>query len=165
MVNLNMMPEATRLTRASRLTEATALLQRMLRGETTPSTSFGSAGDVAPGRTPPIIDAKAETVDAVDRPLFGAATSARPSSLGALRALFDRVRRPGLGSRGLMPPIPVSTPDIVPVGGKFVEATYNNAAGARTYKLYIPSRYQEQALPLVVMLHGCTQSPDDFAAG
>ena len=22
-----------------------------------------------------------------------------------------------------------------------------------------------QALPLVVMLHGCTQSPDDFAAG
>jgi poly(3-hydroxybutyrate) depolymerase len=27
------------------------------------------------------------------------------------------------------------------------------------------SGYNEQPLPLVVMLHGCTQSPDDFAAG
>jgi len=67
--------------------------------------------------------------------------------------------------RGLKQPGPVSTPDIVPAGGKFVEATYSNPAGTRAYKLYIPSRYQGQALPLIVMLHGCTQSPDDFAAG
>src|SRR6266571_7732871 len=167
MLNPNMMLEATRLTRAGRLTEATALLQRMLRGETAPDMSFGSAGDFAlAGRTPPIIDAKAETIDGTDRPLFGAAPSARPNKFGVLRALFDRVRRrSGLGFQGLMPPIPVSTPDIVPAGGKFIEATYSNAAGTRTYKLYIPSRYQEQALPLIVMLHGCTQSPDDFAAG
>jgi poly(hydroxyalkanoate) depolymerase family esterase len=166
MLNSKMMLEATRLTRAARLTEATSLLQSMLRGETAPDVSFGSAGDVDfAGRTPPIIDAKAETVDAVDHPLFGDDKSARPSSLAVLRALFDRVRRSGHGPRGLMPPIPVSTPDIVPVGGKFIEATYGNPAGTRTYKLYIPSRYQGQQLPLVVMLHGCTQSPDDFAAG
>ena len=29
----------------------------------------------------------------------------------------------------------------------------------------MPSSYHGQTLPLVVMLHGCTQSPDDFAAG
>ena len=167
MLNPNMMLEATRLTRAGRVTEATALLQRMLRGETAPDMSFGIAGDVAlAGRTPPIIDAKSETIDETDRPLFGPATSARPNRFGVLRALFDRVRRrPGLGFQGLMPRAPVSTPDIVPAGGKFIEATYSNPAGTRTYKLYIPSRYQGQALPLVVMLHGCTQSPDDFAAG
>ena len=53
----------------------------------------------------------------------------------------------------------------MPAGGKFIAATYSNCAGTRTYKLYIPSRYEGHPLPLIVMLHGCTQSPDDFAAG
>ncbi|MBY0008718.1 MULTISPECIES: extracellular catalytic domain type 1 short-chain-length polyhydroxyalkanoate depolymerase [Priestia] len=46
--------------------------------------------------------------------------------------------------------------------GSFTSKTYNG----RTYKLYVPSSYQGGAvLPLVVMLHGCTQDPDQFAAG
>lgn len=46
--------------------------------------------------------------------------------------------------------------------GSFTSKTYNG----RTYKLYVPSGYQgSAALPLVVMLHGCTQDPDQFAAG
>ncbi|MGV8892340.1 MAG: alpha/beta hydrolase family esterase [Burkholderiaceae bacterium] len=49
--------------------------------------------------------------------------------------------------------------------GQFIAGSYSNQAGSRSYKLYIPSSYHGQALPLVVMLHGCTQSPDDFAAG
>jgi poly(hydroxyalkanoate) depolymerase family esterase len=53
----------------------------------------------------------------------------------------------------------------VPEGAQFEEHTYSNEAGSRAYKLYVPSGYNRQALPLVVMLHGCTQSPDDFAAG
>lgn len=53
----------------------------------------------------------------------------------------------------------------LPDGARFDEHTYANEAGSRDYKLYVPSGYNGQALPLVVMLHGCTQSPDDFAAG
>lgn len=49
--------------------------------------------------------------------------------------------------------------------GQFIAGSYSNQAGSRSYKLYIPSGYHGQALPLMVMLHGCTQSPDDFAAG
>jgi poly(hydroxyalkanoate) depolymerase family esterase len=53
----------------------------------------------------------------------------------------------------------------VPEGARFDEHTYTNAAGSRPYKLYVPSGYTRQPVALVVMLHGCTQSPDDFAAG
>ena len=67
--------------------------------------------------------------------------------------------------RGTIKRAPPSTSDIVPEGAKFIEAAYTNPAGSRDYKLFIPSGYQGQPLPLVVMLHGCTQSPDDFAAG
>ena len=49
--------------------------------------------------------------------------------------------------------------------GQFVNRSYSNAAGARAYKLYIPKNYSEKRIPLIVMLHGCTQNPDDFAAG
>src|SRR6185369_6956282 len=53
----------------------------------------------------------------------------------------------------------------LPQAGRFEERSYANAAGRRSYRLYIPSSYRGQPLPLVVMLHGCTQSPEDFAAG
>lgn len=49
--------------------------------------------------------------------------------------------------------------------GQFLTKTFSSHAGTRTYKLYIPSSYQNQPMPLMVMLHGCTQNPDDFAIG
>jgi poly(hydroxyalkanoate) depolymerase family esterase len=49
--------------------------------------------------------------------------------------------------------------------GEFVSRSHSNAAGTRAYKLYVPETYTDKPMPLIVMLHGCTQSPDDFAAG
>ncbi len=55
-----------------------------------------------------------------------------------------------------------------PGAGQFVRRTLQHPAGARDYKLYQPA-VRAGAVPglqpLVVMLHGCTQSADDFAAG
>ena len=62
--------------------------------------------------------------------------------------------------------MPTRAPAPLPDGRAVLRPlTYTNAAGSRAYKLYVPSGYRGQPVPLVVMLHGCTQSPDDFAAG
>ena len=84
-----------------------------------------------------------------------------------LRTLLDRPARIG-PARGMH--IPNSTDARAPAiglveGARFETRTLANHAGSRTYKLYVPSGYRGQPLPLVVMLHGCTQSPDDFAVG
>ena len=59
-----------------------------------------------------------------------------------------------------------ASPDALP--GVFTEYSFSNDAGTRTYKLYVPTGYTShpaKPYPVLVMLHGCTQSPDDFAKG
>src|SRR6266478_3130671 len=163
MLKQDIIHQATRLTRAGQLVEATMLLQRMLRGETAQEATSGSMARIAlTEREPLIIDAKANTIEETDSPNLARATSAQPRMP---RALPNTKGRSGLGLRGLIKRAPLSTPDIVPEGARFIEGTFSNPAGSRAYKLFIPSGYQGQPLPLVVMLHGCTQSPEDFAAG
>ncbi len=53
----------------------------------------------------------------------------------------------------------------LPDGARFETRTFAGSVGSRTYKVYVPSTYAGQSLPVVVMLHGCTQNPDDFARG
>jgi poly(hydroxyalkanoate) depolymerase family esterase len=49
--------------------------------------------------------------------------------------------------------------------GTFTSGSYTNESGTRDYKLYVPSTLGSEPAALVVMLHGCTQNPDDFAHG
>jgi poly(hydroxyalkanoate) depolymerase family esterase len=163
MLNQDLMREATRLTRAGQLVEATVLLQRMLRGESAPDATSRAGRIALTGREAPIIDAKANTIEETDGPPPARASSAQPR---LFRELLDRTKeRSRLGPRGVSRRAPPTVQDTVPEGARFIQGTYSNPAGSRAYRLFIPSRYQGQPLPLVVMLHGCTQSPEDFAAG
>ena len=95
------------------------------------------------------------------------AGTAQPPLPEALRSFLERLNGSGLeaGLGGLAKGFPAPAPELVPDGAKFVAGSYSNQAGSRGYKLYVPSGAHGQTLPLIVMLHGCTQSPDDFAAG
>ena len=60
----------------------------------------------------------------------------------------------------------VGEPASAPAAGaeSFTAGHFRNECGGRDYKLFEPAR-DGRPLPLVVMLHGCTQDPDDFARG
>jgi poly(hydroxyalkanoate) depolymerase family esterase len=72
---------------------------------------------------------------------------------------------PVRGLKDFLPKFRMPAQPAAPADEKFTEHSFANEAGSRSYKLYTPGAYRGQALPLVIMLHGCTQSPDDFAAG
>ena len=137
------MLKATRLTRAGRLVEATEFLQQLLRGEAPPEVTDSPDVDLSIG----------------GRRGGGV--------LPRLRGLLEGMKRVGLQTEpgGSVSRSPAQARGIVPEGGQFLERSYSNHAGGRPYKLYVPSSYRGQTVPLVVMLHGCTQSPDDFAVG
>ncbi|MDB5360702.1 MAG: esterase [Rhodospirillales bacterium] len=162
------MLEATRLTRSGRLAEATALLQRTLRGvaDPEPSDTTGRPTDVPAMPQPPLIDLRPERVELTDpstselREDVAGESVAETHLPKSLRGFFKRfIGTPQADA------LDDAARDRVAEGGRFVTLSYANDAGSRAYKLYIPSRYRGKALPLIVMLHGCTQSPDDFAAG
>lgn len=164
MLNQDLMREATRLTRAGQLVEATALIQRMLGDASSPGATSHPAHQTALARREPlIIDGEINRDEIAARPRPESATPADPN---VFRELLARARQSSnLGLHGVIKRAPPSSRDIMPEGTQFIEGSHSNAAGTRTYRLFIPSRYQGQPLPLVVMLHGCTQTPEDFAAG
>lgn len=144
------MREALALTRSGRLVAATRAIQGALGGAAAPEAARETAPDGAPRLAPPT----------------GGRRSERPRRpLGAVLAALREGRR-GLDLPGLRRGAPRPAPEPLPEGARFEARTHTGAAGARRYKLYVPSG-QAATRPrgLVVMLHGCTQDPDDFAAG
>src|SRR6185437_10167 len=112
MLNQDTVREATRLTQAGRLVEATALLQRMLRDDRAPSPTSGSTVQAPLARLePPTIDAEAYVVEEREsrqtsqaRPVQG---RKRASPRDGMLALS------GLGLRGPITRAPPATSDIV----------------------------------------------------
>ena len=107
---------------------------------------------------------------AIQSALGGAATPGSPSPVPPF-AVIDvearEVRRetPQAHEARAEVPEPRAPGAHSPELGSFVAGSYANAAARRDYKFYIPPAAGSGPLPLVVMLHGCTQTPDDFAAG
>lgn len=162
------MAEATRLTRAGRLAEATSLIQQVLQG-----VSPANGTTVVPDDT--IIDAEPHVVN--DTPTIAMGSS-------KVSPFWKKLPAPPLGVPSREPagiPFPGGIQGLTnwPSGrehirladqvdrmsGRFVDGMYTGVAGKRTYKLYIPSGFTGQPLPLLIMLHGCTQSSVDFARG
>src|SRR5829696_3054983 len=189
------MLEATRLTNEGRLAEATAAIQRALGGISAPvaaesvtsesegpvettgralegatrppqSADFGRIGGalrdaLKPSRhyhgVPRLPDGLSSLPNGLPNGLPSGLPNGLPTLPDSLPGLPDGL--PGLTNG-------VSGAAVVPAGGQFVERAYAGPAGGRSYKLYVPSGYTgQEAVPLVVMLHGCTQNPNDFAAG
>ena len=86
--------------------------------------------------------------------------------LGEFLKLLRQADLPRLGlDSALLARFRKTPPATVPKGAAYLTRTFTCEAGSRDYKLYIPSRLDGRKLPLLVMLHGCTQNPDDFAVG
>ena len=147
------MRDAARLLQTEGPMAATAAVQRALHGAT-------PSGAASPFAQP----APADNVVDIN-PAF--AETAKPQAAprrAGIAGLAQRLRA-GMGQPVVEDVEEVAASDAAPLKGKFLSLSCTAPAGTRAYKLYIPSTYAGEPAPLVVMLHGCKQNPDDFAAG
>ena len=163
---------AAQFTQSQPVIEATRAIQRALAGrDSARSPDPQSAGNLRPiapkaGARPaesePPIAGNAGAGWRELLPIQGrAARVKRP--LGEVLTLLRRANRPSLAPSAKPGKPPIAPP--VPEGAAFLTKTFSCAEGSRDYKVYIPRHAHGRKRPLIVMLHGCTQDPDDFALG
>ena len=141
---LRAMQNVTGLTKSGRLQEATAMIQSVL-----------GKGHIGPATRAPD--------DAIDGD-FTRLDTTPPKPLPKRSPLAETLRRIAAGGMPVGAPLP-GVPVDVPQGAQFLSLTHASAHGSRDYRLYIPAKRPAGPMPLVVMLHGCTQTPEDFATG
>ena len=171
---LEQLSQATRKLLGKGPAAATADIQAALRQKAAPAAAAAPAAQPAmrdinppPGHATPPPEPQATA-----RP----EPAAQPSPMDVMQNLMPDLmasfERAGFDSKGgfKMPNMPSfevpgrRAPDST-LPGQFIDGSYSNAAGSRKYKLYVPASYQGKEAALVVMLHGCTQDPVDFATG
>jgi poly(hydroxyalkanoate) depolymerase family esterase len=135
---LAVMGQALSLVRKSNVAEATALLRDALSGAGAPD------GESVPEISPSVVP------------------SARPARrpLGEVLRALHVLRPPS--PRDV--PIPEEIPAREPLEN-FPARVYRGAAGVLGYRLHVPPDHGQRDLALLLMLHGCTQDPEDFAIG
>ncbi|MDO5758640.1 MAG: PHB depolymerase family esterase [Rhodobacterales bacterium] len=84
----------------------------------------------------------------------------------------DRSQGAKANANGLTPqnpdrPVKSRAKTTASYGGSFTKGVHTSEFGTRSFKLYSPAAAETATapLPLLVMLHGCSQTPDDFAQG
>ena len=150
------MTRATELTRSGKLSDATALIQSLLQPKATSDT--GPDGGAAHQNL-----ADKDVIEGTFSEVGGAAPvppAPRVGRKGLGETLRDLASR-RMQHAGTKPAAPVD----LPTGAEFLSLTHANPQGSRAYRLYVPARKPAGPMPLIVMLHGCTQSPEDFALG
>ena len=158
-----LMRDASRLTRAGRLDEATETIRRALRGKAQAAAAKTQVkADTAVKSGAVILDASATVpggnvfeVDTRDddatKAEFAAGETAHHEELQRPRQSTTRDEYvDSCTERGT---------------GEFISGIHKHASNTLRYKLYVPPKPAGRSLPLIVMLHGCGQDPDDFAAG
>jgi len=163
--NLDIMRNAAALLKTGGPLAATAAIQRALNGMPAASTDAPPIRDLNPSPKPAASASATVTAPAptaTQRPGTTPPFVAKLlAELGAYADVAGRASAIPASGNAAGP----NAPPEVRAAGKFLSGSFANQAGSRDYKLYQPSGYAGEALPLIVMLHGCTQNPDDFAAG
>src|SRR4051794_30344159 len=131
---------ATRLTSQGKLADATAAIQRALAQAGAHTAERSTRSGAAAKQPEPVGSVVVDEPDVIDMPEFAAPP--RRAATTVEESTVDEAP-PAARERG----------------GRFVESSFTAAAGTRTFKLFVPSGFDGDALPLVVMLHGCTQDP------
>ncbi|MGQ2906283.1 MAG: extracellular catalytic domain type 1 short-chain-length polyhydroxyalkanoate depolymerase [Neoaquamicrobium sediminum] len=176
------MRRATQLTRGSNVAEAThviqdALMGRGILGEQN-STVPEILAPVTPSTPKPFqIDPDADVVEPSERSTTPLGRPGEPLSSNRWRKPLGetvRILREGRLAANALGPFPDTGPRglagraaplVLPQGAQFLARQFTCTAGARHYRLYVPASAPDQPHGLVVMLHGCKQNPEDFAAG